>query len=142
MKQLLFLLISLILLSRCKQSEPIPSPMIGDWVWTGTSGGYGGALIEPIPTQRIVLRFGMEGQFSVHQNDTLCYNGTFRLTKAHSIYSGKEELKIETRQVRTGYQQKIRQIIVIDGIVSRLSASQFSIGDNRYDGYGSSFVRK
>lgn len=97
---------------------------------------------KPKATERIVVQFTAGGQFSIRQNDTLAYSGTFKITKAQSIYSGKETLKVETKLLMTGYQQKIRQIIVIDGVVTTLSDSKLSIGDNRYDGYGSSFVRK
>ncbi|GAB4040368.1 hypothetical protein GCM10028774_44730 [Spirosoma jeollabukense] len=96
---------------------------------------------KPQPSQRVILTFSDDGQFSVHQNDTLAYMGTFRVTKAQSIYSGKEEPKIETKEIKNGYQLKVRQPIVVEGVVITLSANRLSIGDNIYDGFGSSFVR-
>ena len=99
-------------------------------------------IIEPQPSERINLNFSSNGQFRVYQNDTLSYKGTFRLTKAQSIYSGREELSIKTEQIKTSYQMKNRHLIVIEGIVSTLSAGQLSIGDNVYDGFGSSYVRQ
>ena len=99
-------------------------------------------IIKPQPSERIILNFSSDCQFRVYQNDTLSYKGTFRLTKAQSIYSGKDELKIKTEQIKTGYQMKNRHLIVTEGIVLTLSTGQLSIGDNMYDGFGSSYVKQ
>lgn len=135
------LLMLIVIFSGGCSKEPIPQLVTGDWLWEGSSGGIGGMVIKPQPSQRIVLTFSGDGQFSVRQNDTLAYTGTFQITKAHSIYSGKEEFAIKTQQIQTGYQQKIRPLLVIDGVVTALSSTRLSIGDNTYDGFGSSFVK-
>lgn len=87
-----------ILLGGCHKESILPL-LTGDWLCKGSSGGFAGAVIKPNPTERIILRFTDGGQFSVFQNDTLSYNGTFRLTTARSIYSGKDEPKIEVGQM-------------------------------------------
>lgn len=97
---------------------------------------------KPQPSERIILNFSSDGKFNVQKNDTLAYRGTFQVTTGQSIYSGKEELKIETEQIHTGLHPIIRQIVVVKGIVRNLSASQLSIGDNRHDGFGSSFRKQ
>lgn len=122
-------------------TEPIPPQLIGDWLWESSSGGIGGMIINPQPSQRVILTFSGDGQFSVHQNDTLAHMGTYRVTNAQSIYSGKEELKIETKEIKTGYQLKIRPVVITGGAVITLSTNRLSIGDNIYDGFGSSFIR-
>ncbi|CAN5247367.1 hypothetical protein BH09BAC4_BH09BAC4_08810 [soil metagenome] len=130
-----------VLIGGC-HTESIPPQLTGDWLWESSSGGIGGMIIKPQPSQRVILTFSGDGQFSVRQNDTLAHMGTYRVTKAQSIYSGKEELKIETKEIKTGYQLNIRPIVVTGGVVIALSANRLSIGDNIYDGFGSSFVRQ
>ena len=98
-------------------------------------------LIKPQPLERVVLTFSGDAQFSVHKNDTLVYYGTFKLSQARSIYSGKDEIKIETKRIVTNHQLNYRNIIVTDGVVTTLSSTKLSIGDNTYDGFGSSFVK-
>lgn len=136
------LLLFIVIFSGGCSREPIPQLVTGDWLWESSSGGIGGMVIKPQSSQRIFLTFSGDGQFSVRQNDTLAYKGTFQVSKTHSIYSGKEELAIKTQQIQTGYQQKVRPIIVIDGVVTALSSTRLSIGDNAYDGFGSSYVKK
>lgn len=138
-KRLVLAVIIPILLGGCHK-EAIPPLLTGDWLWEGSSGGFAGAIIKPNPAERIILRFTADGQFNVFQNDTLSYSGTFRLITAHSIYSGKDEPKIEVGQIKQQL-QKPSYAVVIAGIISALSTSQLAIGDNAYDGYGSSFIR-
>lgn len=136
----IFLVLTIpILLGGCYK-ESIPPLLTGDWLWEESSGGFAGVVIKPNPTERIILRFTDDGQFSVYQNDTLSYSGTFRLTTARSIYSGKDEPRIEVGQIRQ--LKKPSHTVVVAGVMSTLSASQLAIGDNVYDGYGSNFVRK
>ena len=135
-----FLLVILISLGGCSK-EPIPQLVTGDWLWEGSSGGIGGMVIKPQPSERVVLHLSDDGRFSVHKNDTLVYYGTFKLLQARSIYSGKDEIKIETKQILTNHQLNYRNIIVINGIMTTLSSTRLSIGDNTYDGFGSSYVK-
>lgn len=128
------------LLSSCSR-EPTPQLLTGDWLWVGSSGGIAGMTYKPKSSERIILNLSGDGKFTVRQNDTLVHNGTFQLTRAKSIYSGKEEIMLKTNEVKTSYHRILRYIVVVDGIVIILSNTELSIGDNRYDGFGSSFVR-
>lgn len=127
-------------LSSCHH-ESVPPLLTGEWLWETTAGGIAGVINKPKSSERIILSFSVDGKFSVRRNDTLAYNGTFQLTKVRSIYSGKEELKIETNEIKTGYHRIIRPILVVEGVMTRLSETQLEVGDNKYDGFGSSFVR-
>ena len=140
-KKFILVLLLPILLGGCRDKESIPPQLIGSWLWEGSSGGIAGMIIKPNPGERVIVQFTAGGQFSVHQNDTLAYSGTYRLTKERSIYSGKDEANIEINQVIRNNQLKKAYTVVVGGVVSTLSISQLSIGDNMYDGYGSSFVR-
>ncbi|MVM39256.1 hypothetical protein GO730_19660 [Spirosoma sp. HMF3257] len=128
------------LLGGCSK-EPTPQLLIGEWLWEGSSGGFGGAIIKPAPGERIIMKFTDDSQFSIYQNDTLAYSGTVRIGQAHSIYSGKEEPRIEFEKIKAGSQAKNARYFLSGGIIMSLSTTQLSIGDNVYDGYGSSFVR-
>ena len=140
MKPYLFIILMSGFLTGCSQKETQPL-LIGSWLWEGSSGGFGGAIIKPKPNERVVLEFSDNGQFSLRKNDTLVLGGTFQLTKERSIYSGKEAPKIEVSDVKNSGQVKSLPPVSIRGVITTLSISQLSIGDNAYDGYGSSFVR-
>ena len=138
-KRICFAIILYSVLSGCtKETQPL---LIGDWLWEGSSGGIAGVTTKPAPSERVIVRFSVDGQFTIRQNDTLSFSGKFHLTKARSIYSGKEESAIELEQVTNSNQVKNPRYVVIRGIVTLLTASQLSVGDNAYDGFGSSFVR-
>lgn len=141
MKNLTYLLCLLVAMAGCKSDEPNPL-LTGEWLWEGSSGGLGGASFNPKSTEQVVLRFESNKKFSLRRNDTLLYKGTFSLTTANSIYSGKDAAKIVTRQITVNKQAKNNQPIVVDGIILLLTAERLSTGDNHYDGYGSSFTRK
>lgn len=134
-----FFVIFYSLLSSCSR-EPTPQLLIGDWLWVGSSGGIAGATYKPKPSERIILNMSGDGKFTVRQNDTLVHNGTFQLTKAKSIYSGKEEVALKTSEVKTSYQRVLRYVVVVDGVITPSNTELF-ISDNSYDGFGSSFVR-
>lgn len=128
------------LISGCAREE-VPLALAGDWRWEQSSGGIAPLLVKPAPGERVVLRFTSDRQFSLYQNDTLTFSGSFRLTKGRSIYSGKDESMIEAAQVKAANQVRNPRRVVYAGIIMALSEGQLSIGDNAYDGFASEFVR-
>ncbi len=122
-------------------AEPNPL-LVGQWTWDASSGGLAGARFNPKPTERLVLSFGADKRFSLTRNDTLLFDGTYAMTTANSIYSGKEADKIVTQTGTVNPSVKNNQPIVIGGIITTLTNQELSIGDNHFDGYGSSFTRK
>lgn len=139
-KKIFITLLLLLLFGGCNK-ESIPPSLIGTWLWKGSSGGIAGVTYRPKPSERIILNLSGDGKFTIFQNDTLAHSGTYLINKTKSIYSGKEELAIKTNEVKTSYHRILRYIVVVDGVVVTLSNAGLSIGDNRYDGFGSSFIR-
>jgi hypothetical protein len=128
----------------CKSNEP-DHLIVGDWSWTGSGGGIGGGLqIKPKTNERIVLQFKRRGSFNVYQNDTLRISGDYQLEAVKSIYIGKDEQSIKISNVinnQTSPAYYNYYLLSGQSIILQLDRSALETGDNRYDGFGSSFKR-
>ena len=127
--------------NKSDESAPAPSLIVGEWVWNGSSGGFAGQTLTPRAGDRTILKFNSDNQFSLSRNDTLLFSGTYSLGKARSIYSGNDEAQVTSQVVTINKAAKVTAPVVMNGVITTLTANQLSIGDNVYDGYSSNFVR-
>jgi hypothetical protein len=138
MKKVIYLLSTLLLLSltQCKKdssaSLSLERKLTGKWLYTGSSGGIDGRIQAADSSSPVVLEFKNNLAFVKTENGVVKAQGTYKLLKAHSIYSGKEEDAILFND-KEG-QMNNNFIINVDG-------DKLSIADNFYDGYTQGFKR-
>ena len=141
MKKALYLFLTLAMLAGCKNDEP-RHLIVGDWLWGGSSGGLTGGRIEPKANERTVISFTGKGTFSISNNDTLQISGAYRLSPVKSIYKTGEATGIFTDNVVNHRLQSRSSFFAIKfSVITSLTDSELNVGDNAYDGYGSSFKR-
>jgi hypothetical protein len=135
-----FLLV--VTLSNCQNDlasiNPQTTALLGDWIWIATSGGYGGAVVKPITNEEIILRFEVPNRLSVLRDGTLLYTGIYTTGTGSSIYTGKDALTVQASTSRSSQTPQL----IINGVTEKLTPTELSIGDNKFDGYGSDYRRK
>ena len=135
MKKLSFLLIITSLLAfSCTKEEILSanestSSLVGEWRWISSTGGIAGKTITPSSAgyeRKLVLTADLK--FSRYKDNTLESSGTYQLTQGKSIY-------------------KVEQVDFIkfsDGtsaVIISQSATELSLADNFYDGFGETYQR-
>ena len=150
-----FLLV--LLLANCQRNEPQmlnepsllnePEKVVGTWRWEASSGGLGGGTHKPRTGENTYLTFLNNQTFEVTRNDTLFVKGRYQVIKTQSIYSGEDAPAVQlTEMVRprqiTNPNFSFFHLVGDLMIIQELTSSRLSVGDNAYDGYGSSFTRK
>ncbi len=135
MKKLSFLLIitSLFAFSCTKEevssASESKSSLVGEWRWISSTGGIAGKTITPSSAgyeRKLVLTSDLK--FSRYKDNTLESSGTYQLTQGKSIY-------------------KVEQVDFIkfsDGtsaVIISQSATELSLADNFYDGFGETYQR-
>lgn len=135
MKKLSFLLIITSLLAfSCTKEEILSanestSSLVGEWRWISSTGGIAGKTITPSLAgyeRKLVLTADLK--FSRYKDNTLESSGTYQLTQGKSIY-------------------KVEQVDFIkfsDGtsaVIISQSATELSLADNFYDGFGETYQR-
>ncbi len=111
---------------------------VGDWNWIQTDGGIA-YHIHDTPesiekSYRIILTDAYE--ISIIENELERVISSYALSLKESIYSGEPELFLEVSddvQIPS---------LVVNGIITLVSADTLTIADNNYDGVGSTFVRR
>ena len=146
-----------LLLANCQRNEPQmlnepslinePEKVEGTWRWESSSGGFGGGTYKPRKGENTYLTFLNNQTFEVTRNDTLFVTGKYQIIKTRSIYSGEGVPAIElTEMVRprqiTNLNFSFFPLLGNLMIIQELTSSRLSVGDNAFDGYGSSFARK
>lgn len=141
MKALTYLLCLVTCFWSCKSNEPDPL-IVGQWLWQQSSGGIAGWTIKPKNNERVVLGFSREGTFSVKQNDSLRLSGSYHLGKIKSIYTSGEATGIYLDNI-VNHEPKSIGFPLLTGslVITKLTTQELEVGDNVYDGYGSSFNR-
>ena len=135
-----------LLLASCQRNEP-QNLLQGTWRWEKSGGGFGFRTFEPRKGENIYLTFLNNKTFEVTRNDTLFMAGKYQITNTRSIYSGQDAPAIElTEMVRprqtTNPNFSFFHLAGDLMIIQELTSSRLSVGDNAFDGYGSSFARK
>ncbi len=135
MKKLSFLLIITSLLAFSCTKEEVSSAnestssLVGEWRWISSTGGIAGKTITPSSAgyeRKLVLTADLK--FSRYKDNTLESSGTYQLTQGKSIY-------------------KVEQVDFIkfsDGtsaVIISQSATELSLADNFYDGFGETYQR-
>ena len=146
MKRTIIGILLVLLLADCQRNEP-QNLLQGTWRWEKSGGGFGFRTFEPRKGENTYLTFKNNQTFEVTRNDTLFMVGEYQMTNTRSIYSGQDAAAIQlTETVRSGQITKPNfGFFYLLGdlmIIEELTSSRLSVGDNVFDGYGSSFTRK
>jgi uncharacterized protein (TIGR03066 family) len=137
MKTTFFALLAFLLLSSstCKKEQESPDfkkQLVGKWKYTGKSGGYAGKSQKADPAVLVVLEFKKDNTFLRSENDQVKLQGTYKLTRLKSIYSGQEENAV---QFDATADPRNKGSIII------LKNDSLTIADNVYDGFTSGYIR-
>ncbi|MER0440815.1 hypothetical protein [Emticicia sp. W12TSBA100-4] len=135
MKKLSFLfIISVLFAFSCTKEEvsatkESTSGLVGEWRWVSSTGGIAGKTITPTSAgyeRKLVLTADLK--FSRYKDNTLESSGTYQITQGKSIYKAEQ----------------VDFIKFSDGaslVIMSQSASELSLADNFYDGFGEVYQR-
>lgn len=134
MKKLSFLLVFVALFTfSCTKEEVVAteasSSLAGEWRWVSSTGGIAGTTTTPTSAgyeRKLVLT--SDFKFSRYKNAALEKSGTYEIIQAKSIY--KAEL-VDFIKFSDG----------TSSVIMTQSASELSLADNFYDGFGEVYQR-
>jgi len=90
MKAIFYSLIVIILLSSstCRRAQPgtsLEKQLIGEWKYTGKSGGYAGKYQKADPAKNQILQFKRGFSYLQKVNDQVSEQGSYELYKIHRL---------------------------------------------------------
>ena len=138
MKKIICLFVFVLVITSCTSDSEVKKDnfdIIGKWDWTSTSGGISGTTITPLTVEKkYTLNLNGNYSYSLQENGVEIANGTYTLTMEKSIYSQKTERFITFKEP---------EFPMVNGIINTYeNRTVMSIGDNLYDGFGSSFEKE
>lgn len=136
MKAIFYLLLAVMLLSSaaCKKAESgtlLGRELIGEWRYTGASGGLSGKYEKADPAINQILQFKSGLRYLRKTNDQVSEQGSYQLDRMKSIYTGKEDNAIFFNP---------RSNVTSKSIIS-LRNDTLLVADNFYDGYQAGYTR-
>lgn len=134
MKKLSFLLVFATLFTfSCTKEEVVAteasSSLAGDWRWVSSTGGIAGKTITPASAgfeRKLILTTDLK--FSRYKDNTLESTGTYQITQGKSIYKAEQ---VDFIKFSDG----------TSSVIISQSASELSLADNFYDGFGEVYQR-
>lgn len=135
MKKLSFLLILAALFAfSCTKEEVLAtsestSSLVGEWRWVSSTGGIAGKTITPSSAgyeRKLILTTDLK--FSRYKDNILESSGTYQITQGKSIYKSEQ---VDFIKFSDG----------TSSVIISQSASELSLADNFYDGFGEVYQR-
>lgn len=135
MKKLSFLLILAALFAfSCTKEEVLAtsestSSLVGEWRWVSSTGGIAGKTITPSSAgyeRKLILTTDLK--FSRYKDNTLESSGTYQISQGKSIYKAEQ---VDFIKFSDG----------TSSVIISQSASELSLADNFYDGFGEVYQR-
>lgn len=135
MKKLSFLLILAALFAfSCTKEEVLAtsestSSLVGEWRWVSSTGGIAGKTITPSSAgyeRKLILTTDLK--FSRYKDNILESSGTYQISQGKSIYKAEQ---VDFIKFSDG----------ASSVIINQSASELSLADNFYDGFGEVYQR-
>lgn len=121
--------------STCKKELENPdfkNQIIGKWRYTGQTGGFAGKTEKADPAVVTILEFKKNNTFLRSENDQIKLQGSYRLSRLKSIYSGQEENAVQFDAAADPRNK---------GSIVTLKNDSLIIADNVFDGFTATYIR-
>lgn len=124
-----FLILLLILILGCEtpEMEKVSQPLIGEWLWVESSGGFAGTTILPKDNERVLLAFHKNGTFTIKLNGKETETGNYTVELQPSIFNQEQTyLLVYKNGISQGFQFEQKKLYLTDEV---------------YDGFSHTYVK-